>query len=346
MNKLHKLNYLSLLYFILRSSFLSILTPLLLKLKYEGFFVMMIGIIVGFLLFMVYVSFTSHDPNSGLFDHIENFFGKKIGFILNTLFMISMLFYMALLFLNLTNFIYTEFLNDTSFYILLFLIFLFVFYVTTKDMETLCKSSFLFFILSILLFVIKFLGIFSDINFSYITSSHLHHSYIKEWLSYGLYSITPLFCLSIIPMNNIKNNENIKKYQIFTYFFTSLMLLLSLFFILTVLGPNLANAYYFPEFHLLKSVKILGFIEKIESILSMGFIFDMYLCLVLLSFTLKSYMKKYFHFYFFPISFILLFFFCSFYSLSNIQFLVEITFYLFLISFLIFTFIYFKNKKE
>lgn len=342
MNKVHKLNYLSLLYFVLRSSFLSILTPLLLKQKENAFITMILGILLGFLFFMIYLHFTNRYQKNNLFEIIEMIFGKVIGFILNSFFILSLLFLMSLLFLNLTNFIYTEYLHETNFYILLFLVFLFVFYVTSKNIESLLKSSFIFLILSILLFMIKTIGIFYDIDLSYLHSTF--HVDIKTSLYYGIYMNLPLFCLLIFPIDRIKDHQNLKKYQIFTYFFTNCILLLSMFFIITVLGPNLANAYFYPEFHLLKSVRILGFIEKIESILSMSFIFDLYLCLVLLCFTLKEYFNKYFNKYVYDIIFILLFVFCSIYSLSNIKFLTQITFDLFSILLLIFGLIFIKNK--
>lgn len=344
MNKTHKLNYLSLLYFILRSSFLSILTPLILRQKENSLITMITGILLGFLFFLIYIHFTKKYSNQNLFEILESVLGQKIGFLLSSFFILSCLFYMALLFLNLTNFIYTEYLHETNFYILLLLIFIFVFYVTNKNIESLFKSAFIFFILSIIFFIIKAIGIFYDVDLSYLyTNLHID---IKTSFYYGIYSILPIFCLCIAPINKIKDHDNLIKYQIITYFLTSLILLLSMFFIITILGPNLANAYFYPEFHLLKSVKLLGFIEKIESILSIGFIFDLYLCLVLLSFTLKEYFKRYSKKFLYVVTFILLFIFCSIYSLSNIKFLVEITFDLFVILLLIFNLILINDKLK
>ena len=342
MNKIQKSNYLSLLYFVLRSSFLSILTPLILRQKENSIITMISSIFLGFLFFLVYVYFTKKNPNKNLFEIFESVLGKKVGFILSSFFILSCLFYLSLLFLNLTNFIYTEYLHETNFYILLFLIFLFVFYVTNKSIESLLKGSFIFFIISVFLFVIKTIGIFYDIDLSYLHTSF--HIDLKTSVSYGIYTVLPLFCLLIIPIHNIKNNKFLITKQILTYFFTTFILFLNIFFIITILGPNLANAYFYPEFHLLKSVRILGFIEKIESILSMSFIFDLYLCLVLICFVLKEYFKRYFNKLLYFSVFIFLFIFCSIYSISNIKFLVEITFDLFIILLFIFSLILANDK--
>ena len=346
MNKISQLNYLSLFYFLLRSSFFPLLLPLLLPLENISLLSMILAILFGYFLLTIFFTVQNRFADKNILDAMEDGFGKKIGFFINSFLCFVVFLLMLIQMLHLTNFIYTEYLNETSFFVLVLLFFLSTFYVAHKGLESLCKSCFLFFILSIFLFLVKCFGVISEVDPMYLLPFKITHPFLKETFSFCTFYILPLFLILLIPKNNIKRNHVLSSNMKLTYLFTSLMLFLNLFFILTVLSPSLASTYSFPEFHLLKSVKILGFIEKIESFLSIAPIFDMFVFLVLGFLYIKTYVRKYFKpWVFYGICLFFLFLTLA-YSFENISILLMISTVLFVISYLIFFLLSVKKKNN
>lgn len=76
------------------------------------------------------------------------------------------------------------------------------------------------------------------------------------------------------------------------YLFTSLIIFIICITIIAVLGPELIQIYRFPEYMVLKRIKIMDFIEKIENIISIIWILDAFMILATTSHTLKNLLPK------------------------------------------------------
>lgn len=76
------------------------------------------------------------------------------------------------------------------------------------------------------------------------------------------------------------------------YLFTSLIIFIICFTIIAVLGPELIHIYRFPEYMVLKRIKIMDFIEKIENIISIIWILDAFMILATTTHTLKNLLPK------------------------------------------------------
>jgi len=72
------------------------------------------------------------------------------------------------------------------------------------------------------------------------------------------------------------------------YLFTSLILLIICLVIILVLGPELISIYRFPEYMVLKRIKFMNFVEKIENIISIIWILDAFMLLATTTQTLKN----------------------------------------------------------
>jgi len=77
-----------------------------------------------------------------------------------------------------------------------------------------------------------------------------------------------------------------------TYLFSSAILLLLCIVIIAVLGPVLITIYRFPEYMVLKRIKIMNFIEKVENIISIIWILDAFMILVTTTHNLKNLLPK------------------------------------------------------
>ena len=100
-----------------------------------------------------------------------------------------------------------------------------------------------------------------------------------------------LFLLLNIPRNKIKDDDNFLKHKIYTLIFSSFTLFSVTYLVLTIYGIKLASLLQFPEFHLLKNISIFGFIERMENILALQWIFDYYVILTFLVLFIGDYTK-------------------------------------------------------
>lgn len=76
------------------------------------------------------------------------------------------------------------------------------------------------------------------------------------------------------------------------YLFTCLILLVISITIILVLGPKLITIYRFPEYMVLKRIKFMDFVEKIENIISIIWILDAFMILATTTQTLKNLLPR------------------------------------------------------
>lgn len=96
---------------------------------------------------------------------------------------------------------------------------------------------------------------------------------LQSALYYAAYTTAPLLYLILIP----KTNQSLPTYHLISSFTVILMGV----FIIGILGPNLIRIYRYPEYMVLKGIKILDFIEKVENIFTMGTLFDLFMVLAI-----------------------------------------------------------------
>lgn len=106
--------------------------------------------------------------------------------------------------------------------------------------------------------------------------------FLKSVFYYTTLSVTP----SILMLITNKSNST------GSYLFGSFTLIAKMFLIIAIVGPILATIYRFPEYIILKEIKILDFIEKIENIVALSWIFDVFIYLSMSSLMLKELIPK------------------------------------------------------
>ena len=107
-------------------------------------------------------------------------------------------------------------------------------------------------------------------------------SFIKSVFYYVSLSVSP----SILMLVTNKSNSTL------SYLFGSFTLIAKMFLILAVVGPLLASIYRFPEYIILKEIKLLDFIEKIENIVALSWIFDVFIYLSMSSVFIRELLPK------------------------------------------------------
>ncbi len=102
--------------------------------------------------------------------------------------------------------------------------------------------------------------------------------FLKCVFYYTSLSVTP----SILMLVTNKSNSTAP------YLFGSFTLIFKMFLIIAIVGPILASIYRFPEYIILKEIKLLDFIEKIENIVALSWIFDVFIYLSMSSLMIKE----------------------------------------------------------
>ena len=239
-----------------------------------------ISIILGTLIGIIIVYIISKFMDLKKGTSLKDFLNKSI--ILKCLIIILCSYIFLEEIMVLTNFMTSFFLLKTPNICISIPILVVIIYILNKGLRPTLKTNEILFYISIFITIITFLTLLIYPNYDYLRPVFItsYSNILKSSLLYTTYSTIPLLLLT--------NLENDGKSIIKMYLVSSLRILLLSIFILSIFGPALTKVYRFPEYIVLKRIKILSFIEKIESLLSIIYIFDNYILMLLSSYTINS----------------------------------------------------------
>lgn len=293
--KISSLQIMSLTYFIVIAANMGITSHLLLSnAKEDTCIAIIVGYFIGLIPFFINLFIMKKYPDLNLFEKNKKIFGNKLGVIINTIITIS-IFYMAIVcFWDLIDFITSQYLSETPKFAVALTFMVPLIYLLTKDFKVLCRTTFILFILSLILIVLTILGLFWQINLTNllpILKDGIAPP-LKNSIQQVAYNSLSLILLTIIPLNSIMDKKNLKKRMFLGYTIAILLMLIFMFFVVTILGVPLANLYQYPEYTLLKKVSLIGFLERMESTLSIRWIFYLFIiitmCLTFVKFFIKD----------------------------------------------------------
>ena len=180
-------------------------------------------------------------------------------------------------------FINDFFLLETPKWIIIATSIILCLYASLKDYKVIKYTSVILCILSLFTLGITFLSLFSYIKLDSLTPFFTSKisSIFKGTIIYASLSTIPHILLS-------EDKIPLKKHIMY-YLFSSIILSIVGFLILTVLTPNVAKIYRFPEYILLKRIRLFNFIENFENILSTIWYLDYF---VFLTLTFKNLKKE------------------------------------------------------
>lgn len=286
-------------YFIARSSMFGIGFFLVFKNASKDAWISLIlgtflGIIVLYIYNLLKTSYTTKTLK-------ETLIKTNIGKIYQIILIIFYLYLMTIILLLLPIFVNSFYLINTPKLLINIPFFILAIYITFKEKSVLENLSSFLCILSIiiiLLFAI-FLTNYIDITELYPIFSNKVSNILETSLIYAAITSIPQI-LTINFSNNFKNTLK-------DYILASTTLFTIVLFTTLALGDSLIKIYSFPEYAVLKQIKILNFIENIENISSFIWYFDMFIALSTITTNLKNALpKKYNLIYFILISLIIL----------------------------------------
>lgn len=252
-----------------------------------------LGRIIGFFLLLVFIYLANYEPDLPLNEKIMKLFGNFVGKIINYILCIFVFLISFSAMFNMTNFIVSQFLPETPAYLVGFIFSLLIIYINFKGIETILRMSLILLVINILLYISAIFGLIPDIDLSNlkpILEFGWNKPFVGSLYVLGL-NMAPLFLLLIIPKNCIVNPKKFSKYMIIAYIVEFILTIGIIISTLGVLGINLASVYQYPEYIILKHVKLFNFIDRIENFVTLQWIFGIFIGLSVMVYYIKNMLK-------------------------------------------------------
>lgn len=283
MKKIEVFSYSTMIYFLIRGSFLGILTHnLFFTSRGSSWISILLAIFFGILPLKIFYKIMEKHPDLNFFQILEFKF-KNYGKILSYLLITFVFIFACFVFWNLLNFIGSQFLHKTPNIAIGFIIFLSLINLLNKGINVISRVSVILFFTSLTLYVLCFFGLFFQIKpilLLPIFSDSLFNIGLGS-LNFLVYSILPIFFLGIVPFNRINNKKEIVKKSFIIYLISTVTLFFVIFLVLGIYGIEFSQLLQYTEYHILKRFSIVGTIDRTENIFALQWIIDIYMFLVI-----------------------------------------------------------------
>lgn len=262
--------YTTIAYFISRAFFAGITSlSLISQTNQDAWISLFFAIMIGLIPVYIFHKIASYDEELNIVQKIDKLFpnsGKYIKILLG----IGVFAIIILNFWNLINLITTQFLNKTPNYVIGISLIIPIILLINKDNKIIARVSTILFFFSIILVITSIIGLLPKIQIDNL-KPFMENNFLKGIIPYISYNTLPLFIILIFP------NRYIKRSIIHGYIISSISLFIGLLFLISILGVNLVILFQYPEFHLLK-LAFDGFITfRLENILAIQWIFDIFI---------------------------------------------------------------------
>ena len=285
--------------FLLSKASLFPITQNLIKISKQNIWIpLILGTFISIFLILMYIYITKFDKTLNIIELNLKIFGKFFGNFINLIIVLGVIISGTIILLNISTFIFTNYSVGIPITIVSILFLIVCTYCSIKGIETICRTSQILCIFSLILFIISLISLiyYIDIN----NFKPLFHISINKILSstynYILFSVTPIFILSIIPHKIIIKDENYTKSIILGYICSLIIMFLTLFSTIGVLG-SITDIFEYPIYIVLKQIEYFHFFERVENILSIGWIFETFVFIAIILYFLKIYISTIFKIY-------------------------------------------------
>ena len=293
--KISSLQIGSLVWCLMLSSYMGIVPFILFsKLKQDSWLAVIFDFIIGIFVIFIYLYIWNKEPEKTIFQKIKYVFGHTIGTIINFVLTISVVYMTTTYFYNMISFISSQYLIKTPTFFITIVFTIPCIYLINQKLNIIGRVVFTLWIISMFLFGLTFFGLSSQLEISNLLpiAENGLFSIFKGSIIYMPYTHFVLLLLLSIPKESIIVKEKLNKRFLFFYTLTFVATFIGIFFITTTLGGELAKMYQFVEFQVLKRVSIIGFIERIESTLSIRWILYMFVTAIMGIYFIKIYIRN------------------------------------------------------
>lgn len=250
----------------------------------------LISYIIGLIPLLIIIYISNYRPDLKLHEKINNLFGNKIGFCINVLLSLLLITLGITLLYNINNFILSQFLYRTPFIISCSLFMILIVYTANKGINVISKMALLLLVINIALYTINIASLFQSIdinNFLPLLKENTKNI-IPASVKIASINYLPLLTILIIPKERLTVPKNHSKTIIISYIIGAIISFGLIVTTFGVLGIDLVNAFEYSEYIVLRKVKLLGFLERIENIISLQWIIGTFVYLTTIIYTISK----------------------------------------------------------
>lgn len=242
-----------------------------------------LGSIIGIIPLLIFVFLMKHSENKDILELNTSLFGKIFGNILNFILNLTILFMAIVALYNISQFTEIQYMPDTDTNYLKILILVPIVYAASKNITVISKISQIILIINFLIFVFTLLGFIGkcDITNIFPIMQDGAMPVLKSTLIYFIFSTFPTFMLTIIPQDKVMQEKHKTRKIFFMYGLGNLMLIVIILTTILILGGDLIPMFRYPEYIALKRFQLFGLIERVENTLSLQFVFNTIMYLII-----------------------------------------------------------------
>ena len=288
-NMVEGIGHSSLIYSLIFSLFIGLATPIIYNISgVDSFISGIIGAIVGIIPFGMIIYIMKNSNGLNIIDANVEIYGKFLGTIINIVLSVLAFLVFSITLYNISLFLNTQYMPDTSDLYIKILIVLPVIYAASKNIAVISRISQILLFVIIATFFISAAGLISSMDF-YKVLPIMADGIKKPALAslvYMCYGILPISLITIVPLNQIKNKKNMVGKMFIIYLVANIINILMFLFTTSIFGPEVISIYKYPEYIALKSFSLFSILERVESTLGLQFVFCQFIFMVLLLFFL------------------------------------------------------------
>mgnify|MGYP002625490924 CR=1 FL=1 len=251
--KISNFEIVTLNYFLTRAFLIGIVFNILINsLKQDSWIVPIISIVPA-LIFIFFISYImDYKSDLNITEKILTLFNKKIGIIIIILTNIIVFTISIINFLNMTKFIQSQFLNKTPLAVICILLGITSFYIVSKGISVITRTSNILFYIGFILLVLSFIGLIPTFNIGNIKPMFISSikDYSKGLNAFFSFNIFPIFLITMIP-KNIINEPKTKEVLIASYIISSISMFFIIFQTINYIFPIRINIFHLHKYQVL-----------------------------------------------------------------------------------------------
>lgn len=294
-SKINALGMCSLIIILLISGFMGTgIYSLIRASSIDGYISIICSFIFGFVIIYMFITIFNYNGELTIRDKINTIFGKGVGFLLNMILTVCFFVLSVVFAYNYNSFISSQFLSETPILFIGITVTVLSFYVLTKGFDTLSRVGLIVVIINVFLYFIAIFGLINNVdlsNFLPIMKDGIMRP-LLGCLYFSLFDIVPIFLLLIVPRNNIVNKDKVNKYVVFAYIFSVILMMGMFITVVGSLGIHLASSYQYPEYIVLKRVKLFNFLDRIENVIVIQWLLGLFVSVVLIMYYVANMIKR------------------------------------------------------
>ncbi|MFC5649400.1 endospore germination permease [Paenibacillus solisilvae] len=238
-----------------------------------------IGIGVGMVMVLLYVSVSKNGGAKTLFEINESVLGRWIGWVVNMFLTFSILMFCAQLLFYLGNFVLTQFMPETPLISISLLFGSVGIMAVRSGLQTLVRSAELFFP-----WFCFFLALLIVLSIPQVKTDNLLPLFeadmpgiLRSAYTFDSYTFLPLIFILFILSSSIIRPKSAYRNMYLASALGGLVLILIILLSIGVLGAKESAMDLYPSYELAKAINIAGFLQRIEAIMAFIWFISVYI---------------------------------------------------------------------